>query len=158
MYPGRRNGRANSARPGSWQPPERGAHDLVIVGEHDVETDALGNRSNRAKSGGDNPQSRLRQRSAISRFLRSRRIRKSLNNRRFFEQSAYKDFPFLQARGSSIHSTPIVMRDTIGIERRDRLHTYKRPCWALSLPCPGPDSNRAAGLHPDCGEYTSCSA
>jgi hypothetical protein len=39
-----------------------------------------------------------------------------------------------------------------------RLHTYKRPCWALSLQCPGPDSNRAAGLHPENGEYMSCSA
>jgi hypothetical protein len=42
--------------------------------------------------------------------------------------------------------------------RRDRLHAYKRPCWAPSQPRLGPDSNRAAGLHPLNGEYISCSA
>src|SRR6266702_3879232 len=43
--------------------------------------------------------------------------------------TAYKDFPFLASSGF-IH--PCIRlrcdRETIGIERRDRLHTYKRPC------------------------------
>jgi hypothetical protein len=104
--------------------------------------------------------SRLQKGSAAQRLSRNREVRESLINKEVFDQTAYKDFPFLASPWfhSSIPFDSHVIRDTFGIQRRDRLHTYKRPCWALSLRCPGPDSNRAAGLHPESGEYIPCSA
>jgi len=51
-------------------------------------------------------------------------------------------------------------RDAMADRRRGRLQTYKRPCWGtvVWLLCPGPDSDRAAGLHPGRGARMRCVA